>query len=43
MNRRPPQPSRSDQVLRLQIFAAFATPLALVGLWLWSKGFFSPG
>ncbi|MCX5969193.1 MAG: hypothetical protein NTV57_16485 [Cyanobacteria bacterium] len=40
---RSPQPSRSDRLLRLQIFAAFLVPVALVAIWLWSKGFFSPG
>ena len=37
----PPSP-RSDRWVRLQIFAAFLGPVALVGVWLWSKGFFGP-
>jgi hypothetical protein len=43
LSRPTPPPSRSDQVLRLQIFAAFLAPVALVGVWLWSKGFFAAG
>lgn len=38
-----PKPSRSDRVVRLQIFAAFLVPVALVAAWLWSKGFFTAG
>ena len=40
---RSPNPSRSDRVVRLQIFAAFLVPVALVAVWLWSKGFFTAG
>lgn len=32
-----------DLRLRLQLLAAFLVPLLAVGLWLQSKGFFSPG
>jgi len=31
---------RSDRLVRIQIFAAFALPLVLLGLWLGSRGFF---
>jgi len=37
-----PKSPRSDRWVRLQIFVAFLGPVALVGLWLWSKGFFGP-
>ncbi len=42
LTRKSPASSGTDRWVRLQIFAAFLGPVALVGLWLWSKGFFGP-
>lgn len=35
-----PSEVRSDRIVRLQIFAAFVVPLALLAVWLGSRGFF---